>query len=109
MTKKLKISIRETRYFEIQLSTQFAAEIMYHEYIKHDSNIFKTIREFDIKTLECRGEKWYIKQISKKIRPATEEEIKAYHRREHNKYCPHGETDFEVLDEKEVVLEVIDE
>ena len=107
MTQKLKISIKEMVEIEEEISAELASEIQYDEYILgnlewHPDYVPKSMKRFN-GTYCCK-----FKKLSQP-RPATDEEIKAYHRREHNKYCPHGETDFEVLDEKEVVLEVIDE
>ncbi|MFA7167781.1 MAG: hypothetical protein WC096_02665 [Sphaerochaetaceae bacterium] len=107
---RLKISIREVVTKEEEISAQFAAEIMYHEYIKHDSAFFKMVCGFDIKTLKCHKEKWSIQKVCETTsRPATPDEIKAYHRRELNKHClfePCPETE-EMLKGKEIILEII--
>jgi len=103
MTQKLKISIRETKTKTIELSSGDICDILYLKYI-----LAVTILDdiYDYKTIKCVDGKWYIDVTSSITRPATKDEIKAYHFIEYHKYEDevHG-----TIDGKEFILEVVNE
>lgn len=111
MTQKLKINIKETVDSIEIINTTTAASIMHLEYIKKVDGDYKN-KGYLPETLKRNSNYgWSIKKREVIIRPATEDEIKAYHRSELAKNCslvPCDKVDG-LLIGKTVMFEVINE
>ena len=113
MTQKLKISIRETKRELFPLTENCAAEILYYEHILHKIHPFAELHGYIPNSIEMSEFGWSMRSKVESIRPATDEEIKAWHRLQIGKFLSNelyrDKDDVNILKDKEIILELIDE